>query len=63
MTQERASDLIKAKPGDGTFAGARRLYLERGLNMTLVERLRAVEDMAESAKLIQRAAARAHATK
>jgi len=49
--------IANAKPGDGTFAGARKLYLQRGLKMTLLERLRAVEEMAESAELIQRAVA------
>jgi hypothetical protein len=58
MSRQRLPDLAKAKAGDGTFAGARRLYLEQGLKMTVIERLRAVEDMAASAKLIQLASAR-----
>lgn len=56
--KERSRNLVDAKGGDGTFAGARKLYLERALRMTLLERLRAVEEMAESAKLIQQASAR-----
>lgn len=63
MTQEQESRLIQAKPGDGTFAGARTLYLEQGLSISLIDRLRAVEDMAASARMIQQVAARSQAAK
>lgn len=60
MTQTKGSESIADAPaGDGTFAGARKLYLERGLKLPLIERLRAVEEMAEAAALIQRAASKA----
>lgn len=51
-----ADSIAKASPGDGTYAGARKLYLARALGMTLIERLRAVEGMAETAKLLRKAA-------
>lgn len=55
--KERAIEvsIADATPGDGTYAGARKLYLARGLQMTLIARLRAVEGMAETAKLLQKA--------
>lgn len=52
-TREMADSIAKSSPGDGTYAGARKLYLARGLRMTLIERLRAVEDMAKTAKFLQ----------
>lgn len=52
-----ATSIAESSPGDGTYAGARKLYLARGLRMTLIERLRAVEQMAETAKFLQRASA------
>jgi hypothetical protein len=55
--------LAEARPGDGTFAGARKLYLQRALKMTLVERLRAVEEMGQSSQLIRHAAAKRHTGK
>lgn len=56
MKIEGLSDSIaKASPGDGTYAGARKLYLTRALKMTLIERLRAVEQMAETARFIREA--------
>lgn len=45
--------IADAAPGDGSFAGARKLYLMRGLQMPLIERLRAVEALSETARLIQ----------
>ncbi len=48
--------IAESAPGDGTYAGARKLYLARGLRMTLIERLRAAEGMAETAKLLRKAA-------
>lgn len=62
MTNTEFTDsLIKATPGDGSYAGARKLYLSRGLAMTLLERLRAVERMAETAAFLQKAAMCKHA--
>ena len=63
MKRQPESSLIQASPGDGTFAGARRLYLEQALRMSLIQRLRAVEDMAAAAQLIQTAARRPPTTK
>ncbi len=58
MKHERIRDNIaKSSPGDGTYAGARKLYLTRGLRMSLLERLQAVEGMAETAEFLQKAAA------
>ena len=53
--QNAVVSIADSTPGDGTYAGARKLYLDRGLKMTLIERLRAVEGMAETAKLLQKA--------
>lgn len=52
-----ADAMARATPGDGTYWGARKLYLARGLLMSLIERLRAVEGMAATARLLQRASA------
>lgn len=43
------------RAGDGSFAGSTRLYLERGLRLSLLERLRAVEAMGDLATLLQQA--------
>lgn len=58
---EFADSIAKAAPGNGTYAGARKLYLARGLGMTLIERLRAVEGMAETVQLLRRATKSSHA--
>lgn len=56
MKREKTEKSIAdAVPGDGTYAGARKLYLERGLQITLIERLRAVESMARTAQWVQKA--------
>lgn len=44
-----------AVAGDGTYAGARKLYLEQCLKSRLIDRLRAVEGMAATAELLRRA--------
>ena len=57
MSAVRLSDEIaRAGIGDGSYAGARKLYLSRGLAMTLIERLRAVEHMAQTAAFVRDAA-------
>lgn len=50
-----SQSILDCVPGDGTFAGARKLYLAQGLSMTLIQRLRAVESMAESAQFLRTA--------
>jgi hypothetical protein len=56
MKHERNDDRIAAaSPGDGTYAGARKLYLARGLGMSLLERLQEAERMSETAKFLQNA--------
>ncbi len=53
--EELAESIAQSSPGDGSYAGARKLYLERALKMTLIERLRAVEAIGETAKFLQTA--------
>lgn len=48
--------IAAAEAGDGSYEGSRKLYLLHSLKMTPLERLRAVEEMGETAKFIQRAA-------
>lgn len=50
-----ANGMARATPGDGGYWGARKLYLTHGLQMSLVERLRAVEGMAATTRLLQQA--------
>jgi hypothetical protein len=48
--------IAAAEAGDGSYEGSRKLYLQRSLKMTPLERLQAVEEMGETATFIQRAA-------
>ena len=53
--QKTENCIAESSPGDGTYAGARKLYLARGLGMSLLERLQAVEAMTETAQFLQKA--------
>jgi len=53
MDRNTPADPVPDKPGDWSFAGARRQHLRRGLRLTPAERLRWLEETVDEMRRLQ----------